>query len=76
VAAQAAVRSEQAGRAAYAEDAEPPGAPVLVPPFDGLDETGGPTWYRPVLGTRERTAVLEYLLGAPLVMSARGRARD
>lgn len=61
---EAAVRSEQAGRAAYAEDAEPPGAPVLVPLFDGLDETGGPTWYRPVLGTRERTAVLRSRAGS------------
>jgi hypothetical protein len=71
----AAVRSEQAGRSGYASDATP-GAPELVPLFDGHDAQDRPAWYRPVLGERERQAVLEYLEAAPLVLSSRGLTRD
>ena len=72
----AAVRSEQAGRAGYAEEQAPAGPPELVLLFDGRDDAGRPTAYRPVLGERERQAVLAYLESAPLVLSSRGRTRD
>ncbi len=70
----AAVRSAQAARSGYATD--PVDADLeLVPLFDGqVDDT--PVWYRPVLGERERDAVLAYLDEAPLVLSSRGRTRD
>jgi hypothetical protein len=58
------------------DDEEPTRALDLVPLFDDQDDAGLPTWYRPVLGTRERQAVAEYLEHAPLVLSARGLARD
>nr|WP_042188910.1 glycohydrolase toxin TNT-related protein [Kibdelosporangium sp. MJ126-NF4]CEL18535.1 hypothetical protein [Kibdelosporangium sp. MJ126-NF4]CTQ98019.1 hypothetical protein [Kibdelosporangium sp. MJ126-NF4] len=72
----AAVRSQQAGRSGYAEEPVAAARPEMVPLFDGRDETGQPSWYRPVLGAVEQQAVLEYLRSAPLVLSARGFARD
>lgn len=72
----AAVRSEQLGRAGYAPADPEPTEPEPVPLFDGRDAEGRPTWYRPVLGERERDAVLAYLEGAPLVLSSRGLTRD
>ncbi|ONI88603.1 hypothetical protein ALI144C_06090 [Actinosynnema sp. ALI-1.44] len=72
----AAVRSQQAGRSAYAEEPLAPGRPETVPLFDGRDDTGLPTWYRPVLSQLERQAVLEYMRSARLVLSARGQTRD
>ncbi|MCG8914502.1 glycohydrolase toxin TNT-related protein [Actinokineospora sp. PR83] len=71
----AAVRGEQV-RAARQVEPEPPRPPELVRLFDGVDDAGRSTWYRPVLGEREREAVLAYLEGAPLVLSARGTTRD
>lgn len=69
-----AVRSEQASRSGYAD--EPAAGDLrLVPLFDGQAD-GKPAWYRPVLGERERDAVLAYLEEAPLVLSSRGRTRD
>jgi hypothetical protein len=71
----AAVRSQQAARSGYA-GTEEPAAPELVRLFDGREDDGRPTWYRPALGEREREAVLEYLEAAPLVLSSRGLTRD
>ncbi|PWW60304.1 glycohydrolase toxin TNT-related protein [Actinokineospora spheciospongiae] len=71
----AAVRGEQI-RAARQVEPEPDGPPELVRLFDGVDDEGLPTWYRPVLGELEREAVLAYLEGAPLVLPARGTTRD
>ncbi|WP_146107933.1 glycohydrolase toxin TNT-related protein [Actinokineospora auranticolor] len=71
----AAVRGEQTLAAQRIEPA-PAGPPELVRLFDGVADGGRPTWYRPVLGELEREAVLAYLEGAPLVLSARGTTRD
>ncbi|PPK65266.1 glycohydrolase toxin TNT-related protein [Actinokineospora auranticolor] len=71
-----AVASEQSQRAYFAADEDYDGEPESVRLFDGVDESGKPIWYRPVLGTRERAAVSAYLRGAPVVLSARGVTVD
>ncbi|GAA3036419.1 hypothetical protein [Actinokineospora globicatena] len=71
----AAVRGAQVRTARRAEQALA-GPPEPVRLFDGVDDEGRPTWYRPVLGALEREAVLAYLEGAPLVLSASGKNRD
>ncbi|GLW89609.1 glycohydrolase toxin TNT-related protein [Actinokineospora globicatena] len=71
----AALRSSQAARAGYAETPDA-GPAEFVRVFDGVGSDGRPTWYRPVLGAREREAIVEYLSDAPIVLSARGRTPD
>jgi len=57
-------------------DPEDEPAALIAPVFDDVDANGRPVAYRPMVGARERHAILKYLDGAPLALSGRGLAVD
>ncbi|MBB5955997.1 hypothetical protein FHS29_002578 [Saccharothrix tamanrassetensis] len=75
---EAAAKVQQRGRAdalAHPGRAAEDAGPEIVRLFDVLED-GRPTWYRPMVGGREVTAIRLYLENAPLVLSSRGLTAD